>query len=125
MMNDHPEITCRERRKELGLAYGRSGCQRCGSILREGWRCPVSAGTHVFEGEPDGRQSASISAPTSRFRPIYRALSDAEKALHDEIKAKAVELETVFERVSDGRYKSLAMTSLEESVMWAVKQLTA
>jgi len=42
----------------------------------------------------------------------------------DEIKAKAGELEDVFKRVREGRYKSLAVTSLEQSVMWIMKGLT-
>lgn len=80
---------------------------------------------HVFEGQPDARQSDDMAMPTTRFRPKYRALTDAEKALHDEIKSKATELETLFERVKPGRYRSLGLTSLEESVMWTVKELTS
>lgn len=80
---------------------------------------------NVFKGPPDGRQSENIDAPVSRFRPTYRALTDEEKALHDEIKSKAAELEAVFEKVKGGRYKSLAMTDLERSVMWIVKELTS
>ena len=80
---------------------------------------------HVFEGAPDARQSDDIGEPVSRFRPRYRALTDAEKALHDAIKSKAAELETLFERVPGGRYRALGLTTLEESVMWVVKQLTA
>jgi hypothetical protein len=79
---------------------------------------------HVYEGQPDGRQ-ADTAIPVTRFRPKYRALSDAEKALHDEIKDKATELEAVFNKVKTGRYASLAMTSLEQSVMWIVKELTS
>ncbi len=79
----------------------------------------------VFEGGRDGRQSDDVAMPTSRFRPRYRALTDAEKALHDEIKNKASELEVLFERVKPGRYRSLALTELELSVMWAIKELTA
>lgn len=79
---------------------------------------------HVYEGQPDGRQ-ADTAIPVSRFRPKYRALTDDEKALHDEIKSKAAELEAVFEKVKAGRYKSLAMTELETSVMWIVKELTS
>lgn len=79
---------------------------------------------HVFEGQPDSRQ-ADTAIPVTRFRPKYRALSDAEKALHDEIKDKATELEAVFNKVKTGRYASLAMTSLEQSVMWIVKELTS
>lgn len=81
--------------------------------------------THVFEGEPDARQSTDTDHPVSRFRPTYRALTEEEKALHDAIKAKAAELEALFERVKPGRYRSLGLTALEESVMWAVKELTS
>lgn len=81
--------------------------------------------THVFEGEPDSRQSADTAEVVSRFRPKYRALTDDEKALHDALKAKAVELETLFDQVKPGRYRSLAFTALEESVMWVVKELTS
>ena len=79
----------------------------------------------VFEGTPDARQSDNTNEPLSRFRPKYRALSDAEKALHDAIKAKASELEALFEQVKPGRYRALGLTALEESVMWTVKELTA
>ena len=78
----------------------------------------------VFAGAADARQGDDTVKP-SRFRPRYRALSDDEKALHDAIKGKAVELETLFDQVKVGRYHSLALTSLEEAVMWIVKELTA
>jgi hypothetical protein len=78
---------------------------------------------NLYEETPDARQGGDIKP--SRFRPRYRKLTDEEKALHDLIKEKAVELETLFNQVKDGRYKSLAMTSLEESVMWIVKEITA
>lgn len=81
--------------------------------------------THVFEGQPDGRQSDSPAETVSRFRPRYRALTDDEKALHDALKDKAAELESLFERVKPGRYRALALTSLEESIMWVVKELTS
>lgn len=68
----------------------------------------------VFDGKHDGRQSDKIDEPISRFRPRYRALTDAEKALHDAIKAQASELEDLFGRVKKGRYASLGMTALEE-----------
>lgn len=80
---------------------------------------------HVYEGAPDARQSADVAEPVSRFRPKYRALTDAEKAQHDAIKAKAAELEALFEQVKPGRYASLAMTHLEIAVMMSVKQLTS
>jgi hypothetical protein len=81
--------------------------------------------TNVYEGKPDTRQSADTAHVVSRFRPTYRALTDDEKALHDEIKAKAVEMEALFGRVKPGRYNSLAITALEQSVMWVVKELTS
>jgi hypothetical protein len=81
--------------------------------------------TNVFDGKPDAGQSADVSMPVSRFRPRYRALTDDEKALHDAIKAKAAELESLFEQVKPGRYRSLGLTALEESVMWTVKELTS
>ncbi len=80
---------------------------------------------NLYEGKPDARQSASVNEPVSRFRPRYRALTDEEKVLHDAIKTKAGELEALFNQVKLGRYSSLAMTSLEQAVMWSVKELTS
>lgn len=79
---------------------------------------------HVFEGKPDDRQADS-AIPVSRFRPRYRALTDDEKAMHDQLKDKAAELESLFGKVKPGRYNALAMTSLEQAVMWIVKELTS
>lgn len=79
---------------------------------------------HVFEGQPDSRQ-ADTAIAVSRFRPKYRALTDDEKALHDALKDKAGELEALYAQVKPGRYNSLAITSLEQSVMWIVKELTS
>ena len=79
---------------------------------------------NVFEGKSDSRQ-ADGAIPVSRFRPKYRALTDDEKALHDALKDKAAEMEALFGKVKPGRYNSLAITSLEQSVMWIVKELTS
>lgn len=79
---------------------------------------------NLYEGKADGRQ-ADTAIAVSRFRPRYRALTDDEKALHDEIKAKAEDLEASFAKVKGGRYNSLAITSLEQAVMWIVKELTS
>lgn len=80
---------------------------------------------NIYENnEADSRLSTVKTLPT-RFRPKYRKLTDEELALYDAIKTKATELEDLFNQVKDGRYKSLAFTSLEESVMWIVKELTA
>lgn len=81
--------------------------------------------TNVFEGKPDARQSDSVNHPVSRFRPTYRALTDEEKALHDDLKNKAAELEALFGKIKMGRYNALAITSLEQAIMWIVKELTS
>ena len=81
--------------------------------------------TNVYEGTPDARQSADVAHPVSPFRPTYRALTPDEKALHDDLKAKAVELEALFAKVKHGRYNALAVTSLEQAIMWIVKELTS
>lgn len=87
---------------------------------------------------------AATAEKLSRFRPRYRALSDNERLHHDLIKQKAAELEALVETIPMMREKpdagiagilaadpevrrgmALAFTKLEESVMWAVKALTA
>lgn len=81
--------------------------------------------TNLYEGPVDGRQGDESVKP-SRFRPRYRALTDEEKQLHDELKNTASLMEALYAKVKPGgRYNSLAMTSLEESVMWIVKELTS
>ena len=83
------------------------------------------------DGVADGRQSEDPNLAPSRFRPVYRQLTDAEKALHDQIKAKAEELEQLMTSVPSGankerpRYRALALTALETAVMWSVKELTS
>lgn len=79
----------------------------------------------VFDGKPDDRQSDDVEMKVSRFRPKYRALTDDEKQIHDQIKDAAANMESLFDKVKDGRYKSLAITDLEKSVMWIVKELTS
>ncbi|HSV26184.1 MAG TPA: hypothetical protein VLJ17_24565 [Xanthobacteraceae bacterium] len=81
--------------------------------------------TNLFEGKPDARQSDDTKMPTSRFRPRYRALTTEEKALHDEIKSHAETMEALYAKVKAGRYNALAITALEQSVMWIVKELTS
>ena len=61
----------------------------------------------------------------SRFRPQYRELLEDEKTILDQIKGKASELELLYNQVTPSRELSLGMTKLEESVMWAVKAVTA
>ena len=59
------------------------------------------------------------------FRKRYRQLSADEVALHDKIKDAAAALFDIYEQAKPSRELSLGKTKLEESVMWAVKGLTA
>lgn len=50
----------------------------------------------------------------------YHAPTDEQVALYREIRSKVTELAEMIEaRCPNGREKSLAMTKLEESAMWA------
>lgn len=60
----------------------------------------------------------------STFRKQYRELSEDEKNIIEDIKDVASNLEWQIERMEPGRCRSLAMTKLEEAVMWAVKGAT-
>ena len=79
---------------------------------------------NLYEGTPDARQSTSRDEPLSRFRPRYRALSEEEKMRHDQIKDAFSATEKLILELNPGRYRALALTSLEEACMWAVKELT-
>lgn len=94
------------------------------SEFEDGYTLIGEGGTHVFAGKPDARQSTDVALPVSRFRPQYRALKPEEKALHDELKAAYASVEALVECIKPGRYRALAITTLEESCMWAVKELT-
>lgn len=81
---------------------------------------------NLYEGAPDARQATEgEQIQISRFRPRYRVLSDDEKAIHDDVKAAFEAAEKQVERIKPGRYRALALTALEESCMWAIKELTA
>lgn len=68
---------------------------------------------------------------SNKFRPVYRDLTGEEQQLLSDIKTKAEELDALLARVGSGsrdgaaRYEKLAMTALEECVMWSVKGVTA
>lgn len=108
--------------------------------------------SNTYAGTPDARQADDIRP--SRFRPRYRALSPAELALHDAIKAGAADLEQLFAQAEElhfgsarmlppapadgepvelrlgqadpaGQYFADGMRALELAVMWTVKGLTA
>jgi hypothetical protein len=59
------------------------------------------------------------------FRRTYKELTTAEKVLSDEIKTSAQYLADQIELLPPSREKSLAITNLEQGVMWAIKALTS
>ncbi len=69
------------------------------------------------------KKEAEIHALVSR--PRDQPPTPEKKTLHDAIKEKAAELAALYEKLPDGRYKALALTDLESSVMWIIKELTA
>ena len=79
---------------------------------------------NVFEDQPDARQSDDEKMPVGRFRQRYRKLSASEVAQHDALKDAYEAVGDLIDKLPAGRYRALAMTSLEASCMWAVKQLT-
>lgn len=121
----YDEIAAKLRAAEYDHAFHEDGAIDMHGIALVRVTQKENAMADVFEGNPDARQSARVNHPVSRFRSTYRALTDDERALHDEIKTKASELEMLYAKVKGGRYNALAITSLEQSVMWVVKELTS
>jgi hypothetical protein len=66
-----------------------------------------------------------MSEETNVFRKEYRELTEAEKQTVGAVKDIAGQLHNVLADCAQSREMSLAKTKLEESVMWAVKALTA
>ena len=58
------------------------------------------------------------------MRHEYRVLSESEKAQMQEIKDVGLRLHTVIEGIGKSREISLALTKVEEAVMWGVKHIT-
>ena len=59
------------------------------------------------------------------MRHQYRVLSDAEKANVAKIKDMGLEFHSFVSGIGKSREISLALTKIEEAVMWAVKHITA
>lgn len=62
-------------------------------------------------------------AATNTFRTTHRELTPEEKADVEAIKVKAEEIEAIVQK-RGSRHSALAMTNLEQAVMWAVKGVT-
>ena len=85
---------------------------------------PAPQPTRLRTGIASPDNDRDDGAPAiSRFRPIKREMTKDEIAILDEVEAKLGELETVMQKVKSGRYHVLAMTSLEEAVMWLQKEM--
>ena len=59
------------------------------------------------------------------MRHKYRVLSDAEKANMAAIKDEGMKFHELVSGLGKSRELSLAITKIEEAVMWAVKHITA
>jgi hypothetical protein len=62
---------------------------------------------------------------SNTMRHQYRVLSDAEKANMSAIKDKGLEFHELISGIGKSREISLALTKIEEAVMWAVKHITS
>lgn len=51
-------------------------------------------------------------------------MNEMQKRNVDAVKSQAEELLNIITKTCDGRYKDLAITSLEECVMWATKGIS-
>jgi hypothetical protein len=61
---------------------------------------------------------------TDIFRQEYRELTVEEKILVSDTKESAANLLDCLEEVKDDHCRAIAITKLEECVMWAVKGIT-
>jgi proline racemase len=68
-----------------------------------------------------GNQTDAPQVTSSRFD--YVAYDDPAAALQAEVKARVIAVEQVIDRLPSGRYKSLAMTALEEAYAWVGKAI--
>ena len=59
------------------------------------------------------------------MRHQYRVLSDAEKANMNAIKDEGLKFHALVSGIGKSREISLALTRIEEAVMWACKDITA
>ena len=57
-------------------------------------------------------------------RHQYRVLTEEEKAQMTELKDQGLKFIETCERIGKSRETSLAITKMEEAVMWSVKALT-
>lgn len=72
----------------------------------------------------DVKSTSDERTVNNTMRHQYRVLTDEEKAAMQKIKDMGLDFHTYIESLGKSRELSLAMTKIEEAVMWAVKHLT-
>jgi hypothetical protein len=72
-----------------------------------------------FKAESDKR------VENNAMRHQYRVLTEVEKDVMVRIKDIGLDFILLMNEVPNGRERSLAITKIEEAVMWAVKGLTS
>ena len=58
------------------------------------------------------------------MRHEYRLLNDTEKAQMQQVKDLGLDFYTALETLPQGREVAIAMTKIEEAVMWATRAIT-
>ncbi len=72
----------------------------------------------------DVKSTSDERVVNNTMRHQYRVLTDEEKAAMQKIKDMGLDFHTYIESLGKSRELSLALTKIEETVMWAVKHLT-
>ena len=78
-----------------------------------------------MEEKPFVSSASDERTANNTVRHQYRVLSDAEKAQMLKIKDAGQALIDIINETGKSRELSLALTNAEQSVMWAVKHVTA
>lgn len=81
------------------------------------------------QATPSNVSSASdartLNNSDNTMRHNYRQLSDEEKASMVALKDKGLEFVNMCKAIGQSREMSLAITKMEEAVMWSVKHITS
>ena len=80
--------------------------------------------TSIHESRLAETKEAFTDPANHVFRKAYRQLTDVEKILMDALKNQAFEVYKIIKSTPPGREQALALTNLEQAVMWAVKAIT-
>lgn len=70
-------------------------------------------------------EQAAAARSANPFRAVYRSMTSDEIRAIELLKDKAWVLYRAIDGLPPSRYTALAKTKLEESIMWAVKGMTA